>query len=110
MTLWPDPDAFLRAPPGLGREAARYLAEELDVMCVGVDAGGEVLPSEEPDTFLPVHAYLLAEAGVPVFENLWLEGLAERPERETAFFAFPLKLRGSTGCPCRPIAASLGPR
>ena len=107
MSLWPDPDAFLRTPPGLGLEAAHYLAEELDVMCVGLDAGGEVLPPEQPDTFLPVHAYLLAEAGVPVFENLWLEELAERSHGEFAFFAFPLKLRGSTGCPCRPVAASL---
>jgi kynurenine formamidase len=108
MTRWPDREAFLRNPPGLSMEAARYLCEELDVMCVGVDAGGEVLPPDEPDSFLPVHAYLLAEEGVPIFENLWLEELATVAQPDFAFLAFPLKLRGSTGCPCRPIAASTG--
>src|SRR5262249_27155243 len=107
MKLWPDPALFLRNPPGLTMEAARFLADQLDVMCVGVAAGGEVPPSEEPDTFLPVHAYLLSERGVPMFENLWLEELAAKAGSPFAFLAFPLKLRGSTGCPCRPIAASI---
>jgi kynurenine formamidase len=110
MTLWPDPVLFLRNPPGLSMEAARYLADHLDVMCVGVDAGGEVLPPQEPDTFLPVHAYLLSERGVPIFENLWLEELSKKATSTFAFLGFPLKLRGSTGCPCRPVAASLGGR
>jgi len=106
MSRWPDADGFLREPPGLGIEGARYLSEELGAMCVGVDAGGEALPPEELDTFLPVHAYLLATAGVPIFENLWLEELAQSDLREFGFLAFPLKLRGSTGCPVRPVAVS----
>ena len=47
MTRWPDPVAFLINPPGLGMDAARYLCEELEVMCLGVDAGGEALPPVE---------------------------------------------------------------
>jgi len=107
MTLWPDPDAFLATPPGLGMEAAKFLADVLSVMCVGVDCGGEALPPEQPDTFLPVHAYLLAEAGMPVVENLWLEDLAAAGIKEFAFLAAPLKLRGSTGCPVRPLALTI---
>jgi kynurenine formamidase len=108
MSRWPQTDEFLRDPPGLSMSGARYLCEELRVMCIGVDAGGEALPPEEPDTFLPVHAYLLATAGAPIFENLWLEELARSGTREFAFLAFPLKLRGSTGCPVRPVALTLG--
>ena len=104
MTRWPDHEGFMNDPPGLGMAAARLLAEEAEVMCVGVDAGGEVLPPEEPGTFLPVHSYLLAEAGAPVIENLWLEDLAAARIREFAFLAFPLKLAGSTGLPVRPVA------
>jgi kynurenine formamidase len=107
MTHWRDGEAFLATPPGLGMEAARYLAEELSVMCVGVDCGGEALPPDEPDTFLPVHAYLLAQAGMPVFENVWLEDLAAAAVKEFAFVAAPLKLRGSTGCPVRPLALTI---
>lgn len=107
MTLWPDSDAFLATPPGLGMDAAHHLCEELSVMCVGVDCGGEALPPAEPDTFLPVHAYLLATVGAPVFENLWLEDLARAGVKEFAFVASPLKLRGSTGCPVRPLAFTI---
>ena len=104
MSRWPDHHGFMDDPPGLGMDAARALAERAEVMCVGVDAGGEALPPEEPGKFLPVHSYLLAEAGAPVIENLWLEDLAAARIREFAFLAFPLKLAGSTGAPIRPVA------
>jgi kynurenine formamidase len=104
MTRWPEHQAFMDAPPGLGMEAARLLCEEAGAMCVGVDAGGEVLPPEQPGSFLPVHAYLLATAGAPIVENLWLEELAEASVFEFVFLAFPLKLAGSTGLPVRPVA------
>jgi kynurenine formamidase len=104
MSRWPDREGFMRTPPGLGMAAAAYLAEECQVMCVGLDCGGEVLPAEEPMTFLPVHSYLLADAGVPILENVWLEELSSADIADVAFLAFPLKLLGSTGLPVRPIA------
>jgi kynurenine formamidase len=104
MSRWPDRDAFMRTPPGLGMQAARHVAEDLSVMCVGVDCGGEVLPPEQPGSFLPVHSYLLTDAGVPVIENMWLEELASARTADLALLAFPIKLRGSTGLPVRPIA------
>jgi kynurenine formamidase len=107
MSRWPDAAAFLSNPPGLGMAAARYLAETVGAMCVGTDVGGEALPPEDPESFLPVHAYLLASAGMPVFENLWLEDVARHGLAEFAFVAAPLKLAGSTGCPVRPLAMSL---
>jgi kynurenine formamidase len=107
MTRWPDREAFLKSPPGLGLAAARHLCEVQGVMCLGLDVGGEALPPETPDTFLPVHAYLFATAGCPLFENLWLEDLAASPHHTVAFLAFPLKLKGSTGMPVRPVAIPL---
>jgi kynurenine formamidase len=104
MSRWPDPEGFMNDPPGVGMAAARHLAEEHQVICVGVDCGGEPLPAEDAEAFLPVHSYLLAEAGVPVIENLWLEDLARAGIRRLTLLAFPLKLRGSTGLPVRPVA------
>lgn len=106
MSRWPDQTAFLSSPPGLTLEAARTLCEEFESMCLGLDCGGEALPSEV-DTFLPVHAYLCATAGCPLFENLWLEELSSTGSFEFAFVAGPLKLRGSTGAAVRPIAMPL---
>jgi kynurenine formamidase len=107
MSRWPDHSGFMDDPPGLGMAAARKLCEEAEVMCVGVDAGGEALPPEEPGTFLPVHSYLLADMGAPIVENLWLEELAAAGISDFAFLAFPLKLAGSTGAPVRPVALPL---
>jgi kynurenine formamidase len=107
MSHWPDHDRFMNDPPGIGMAAARLLAEELNVMCVGVDCGGEPLPPEDPEAFLPVHAYLLADMGVPVIENMWLEDLARARLRRFTLLAFPLKLAGSTGLPVRPVALPL---
>jgi kynurenine formamidase len=109
MSRWPDADAFMGDQPGLGMDGARWLAEEAEVMCVCVDAGGEALPAQEPDSFLPVHSYLLADMGVPIIENVWLEELAESGTTEFALLAFPLKLLGSTGLPVRPVALPEAP-
>jgi kynurenine formamidase len=108
MSRWPDYHGVMDAPPGLGMDAARFLCEEVGVMCVGLDVGGEVLPGES-ETWLPVHAYLFATAGSPLMENLWLEDLARDGPREFALIAMPLKLRGSTGTPVRPLALGLRP-
>ena len=106
MSRWPDHHAVLDTPPGLGVAGARYLCEELGVMCIGMDAGGEAMPGE-PDTWLAMHAYLFATAGSPMVENLWLEELAREGPTEFAFIGMPLKLHGSTGAPIRPIALAL---
>lgn len=104
MSRWPDREGFMRAPPGLGMEAARHLAQERRIMCVGVDCGGEVLPPEQPGMFLPVHSYLLADAGAPIIENMWLEDVSRAGVDDLTLVALPLKLPGSTGLPVRPIA------
>jgi kynurenine formamidase len=110
MSRWPDRESFMHAPPGLGMDAAKHLAEERQVMCVGVDCGGEALPPEQPgpDTFLPVHSYLLTDAGVPIIENMWLEEVSAAAVTDLALLAFPLKLLGSTGLPVRPTAMPRG--
>src|ERR1700739_3310015 len=108
MSVWPDLDGYLRSPPGIGRETARYPCEEMGVMCVGPDAisiDGD--PHAEPDTFVPVHCYLFASAGTPVIEVLNLEELSAAGVFEIAFIGMPLKLRGATGSPIRPIGLAL---
>ena len=43
-------------------------------------------------------------AGIYIIESLNLEELARDGVREFAFVCLPLKLRGGTGSPVRPIA------
>jgi kynurenine formamidase len=74
-------------------------------MLLGADTFGvESSPSRNPDNIVPVHTYLLAERGVSILEVLWLEDLAKDRVYEFLFIASPLKLRGATAAPVRPLA------
>jgi len=53
---------------------------------------------------MPVHIHLLFEKGIHIIEALNLEQLAADRVYEFLFVAAPLKLRGGTGAPLRPIA------
>lgn len=111
MNLWPDFDGYVTNQPGIGLPAARYLCEEVGVMCIGGDTLSlEVVPSPEPDAFLPVHSYMFATAGAQIMEVVQLNELAAEGVYEFAFLGFPLRLTGATGAPMRPIAVPLRSR
>jgi kynurenine formamidase len=106
-STWPDPTAYLPREPGLDRAGARWLAER-GVAMIGADnIALEQLPSADPENWLPVHTYLLAEAGVPIVEVVDLEGVAEDGLFEFCFIGAALRLRGATAGPLRPLALPL---
>ncbi len=106
MTLWPDESKYRMADQaGLSLEAARWLVEGQKAMLLGADNFGvESFPAKDPANFAPVHTYLLAERGVSLLEVLWLEELAKDQVYEFLFIASPLKMRGATASPIRPLA------
>jgi len=109
MTLWPDQSKYrLLDEAGLSLEAAQWLVEGQKAMLLGADSlGVETLPSKDPDNFVPVHSYLLVERGVSLLEAVWLEDLAKDQVYEFLFITTPLKFRGGTASPVRPIAISI---
>ena len=109
MTLWPDQSKYHMADePGLSLEAAQWLVEGQKAMLLGADnLAVERLPSSHPENFVPVHSYLLVERGVSLIEALWLEDLSKDGVYEFLFIASPLKFRGGTASPIRPLAISL---
>ena len=86
--------------PGPAVEGARWLSER------GIFAAGSDTVAFErvPDPSMPVHVHLLVESGIHIVECLNLEGLAAAGVAEFLFVALPLKIRGATGSPVRPIA------
>jgi kynurenine formamidase len=87
--------------PGPRRAGAEWLSRR------GVfAAGADTLAFEyQPDPEMPVHVHLLVESGIHIVENLYLEELAaEAPGPSFQFVAAPLKIRGGTGSPVRPLA------
>jgi kynurenine formamidase len=107
MTIWPDQQRFVPNSPGINREGAEFLARA-GAIYIGADNGGvEHTPSADPENWLPVHTYLLAEAGIPLLEMAYLEDLSQERIYEFAFIGACLKIRGGTGSPMRPIALPL---
>jgi kynurenine formamidase len=109
MTLWPDQAKYrLEDQAGLSLEAAQWLVDGQKAMLLGADNFGvESFPSKNPDNFVPVHTYLFAERGVSLLEAVWLEDLAKDQVYEFLFIASPLKIRGGTASPIRPLAIAV---
>ncbi len=105
MQVYEDAQSYMKNPPGMGIEAAKFLVEEGGAMIVGADnLSFEAFPSEVPGNYVPVHTYLLAQQGVPILELVRLEELAQDGVYEFGFLGGSLKLRGSDAAPIRPMA------
>ena len=108
MTKWPDFHGYLDRTPGISLAAAKWLCEEAGAMCIAADTIAlEVLPSEQSNVFLPVHAYMFSTAGAQIIEVVDMDELAAEQQYEFAFLGFPLKLRGATGAPMPAYAVPL---
>jgi kynurenine formamidase len=107
MRAWPDRDAYLLREPGLNREGAALLAEAGAIVIGADNVALEQAPSADAENHHGVHTYLLAEAGVPIMENVDLEELAAEEVYEYAFFGAGMPIRGATAAPMRPLAFPL---
>jgi kynurenine formamidase len=100
-----DNPRYLSGEPGINLAAARWLTAQ-GVTAIGVDnMAVEVLPGEnDPEVKMPVHQHCLVEAGVYLIENLLLTPLVAAGIAEFCFILLPVKFKGATGSPARPIA------
>ena len=100
-----DNDKYVASEPGLDLSAAQFLTSQ-DVVAIGVDNMAiEVLPgTKHPEVLMPVHQHCLAEAGVYLIENMMLDGVLAAGATSFCFMLAPVKFKGATGCPVRPIA------
>jgi kynurenine formamidase len=98
--------AAYEAAGGISGEASEWIAAQ-EPLLVGADNLAWDVPGvvdEGTGTTLPGHVHLLVRGGIYIVESLFLEALAADGVREFAFVCLPLKLRGGTGSPVRPIA------
>lgn len=100
--FWHDAARFVAQVhgPGPGEPGARWLSGR------GVfAAGSDTIAFERvPSATMPVHVHLLVESGIHIIECLNLEQLAAERCWAFLFTAAPLKIRGGTGSPIRPVA------
>jgi len=101
-TYWDDPRKFISGVrgPGPGLAGGRWLSGR-GIFAAGSDT---VAFEKVPDPSMPMHVHLLVESGIHIMECLNLEELSAARVYEFLFIAAPLKIRGATGSPIRPIA------
>ena len=86
--------------PGLVEDGARWLVEK-GIRYAGSDT---VALEKTPTPNLPVHVILLVENGIHIIEAMDLEELAQAQVYEFLFMVSPLKIRGGSASPVRPVA------
>ncbi|MGE0553623.1 MAG: cyclase family protein [Gemmatimonadales bacterium] len=101
---WTKPDLYAATQPGIGMEVARWLVERKPAM-VGSDSPGlEVNPTPGGQLAYPVHQELINRQGIWNLENLHFEALVAERAYEFLFVFTPIRFKGATGSPGRPIA------
>jgi len=104
-TIWGDEETYLNAA-GVSKSGNLWAADQ-QVVAVGADnMAWDNMVERDPETKMALfgHAHLLVKHGIHIIENLNLEELAAAKIYEFGFVGIPLKFRGATGSPIRPLA------
>jgi kynurenine formamidase len=102
--LWDDAEAYNSNPPGIGLKVARWIADKKATM-IGSDSWcSEVIPNPDPGLAFPVHQELLMKNGIFNLENMQFDELIADQISEFLFVLTPIRFKGATGSPARPIA------
>jgi len=104
-TAWNDEATYLTAA-GVSK-SGNVWAGDRRVRAVGADnMAWDAMEERDPETnmLLYGHVHLLVTHGIHIIENLNLEELSASGRREFCFVGVPLKFRGATASPIRPLA------
>ena len=92
---------------GLHASCAKWLKDR-DAAILGSDAASDVSPSLVEGVRQPIHQLVIIAMGMPIFDNLDLEAVAEEADRQNRWeflvTAAPMAVGGGTGSPFNPIA------
>ena len=102
---WNEETTYLSAA-GVSK-SGNVWAADTRVVAVGADnMAWDSMEERDPETNMMLfgHVHLLVTHGIHIIENLNLEELAASGHREFCFVGVPLKFRGATGSPIRPLA------
>jgi kynurenine formamidase len=100
-------DPLVHGSPGLTAEALEWLRRN-DIAILGSDVQADVMAPGGAPFPMPVHAGALVYLGLPLIDNMALEGLAaacaERDRWDFLIVVAPLPLERFTGSPVAPVA------
>lgn len=101
---WSNAEKYNLNPPGIGLGVAGWIVEKQASM-IGTDQWTtEVVPNPNPGMAFPVHQELIVKAGIFNLENMVYDELLADQVYEFLFVFTPIRFKGGTGSPGRPIA------
>ena len=101
---WAEPEKYNRPAPGIGMEVAKWVVEKKAAMVGSDQSGLEVSGGADSDLAIPVHQFLITQNGIWNLENLDFSALAADRVYQFLFIFTPIRFKGATGSPGRPIA------
>jgi len=101
---WTDPDTYNTNPPGIGMAVARWVVDKKASMIGSDHWSTEVIPNPDARLAFPIHQELITMNGVWNLENMNLDSLSADEAYEFLFIHTPIRFKGATGSPARPIA------
>ncbi len=103
---WTDSRKYLgldsAGTPGVAANGAEWLAAKKPFAVGNDTAGFEQIV--QTNITMDAHRILIAQHGIHIIENLDLEELAQCRRADFAFVTLPLRIKGATGSPLRPVA------
>jgi kynurenine formamidase len=103
---WTDSRKYLgldsEGTPGVAASGAEWLAAKKPFAVGNDTAGFEQIV--QTNITMDAHRILIAQNGIHIIENLDLEELAGCGRADFAFVTLPLRIKGATGSPLRPVA------
>lgn len=95
---------FNEGCPGIGLDVGKWIAQKQ--LCVaGADTWPvEVVPGVDPNLPFIVHNELITKHGIFLHENMDLSEVAKDRVYEFVYVMTPIRIKGATGSPGRPIA------
>ncbi len=105
MRHWPDQKKYYSVQtgqPGINLDAAKWATEQGAAILGSDNFAVEYTPT--PNQAHPVHVHCLVEKGVHLLEVANLEELSRAKTYEFLLVLLPMKIRGGTASPIRPLA------
>ena len=106
---WPDTDAYIGLKtglPGVTRAGAEWLSAR-GILAGGSDTMNFEHKADPAVVSLAVHVHFLVEKGIYIMESLNLDVLAADKVTDFTFVGLPLRIKGGTGSPLRPVAIAV---
>ena len=103
--LWDkDKERFGKSQPGIGVEAALWLAKKNPMLLGSDNSSVEMSTNPDPQLSSPVHQIMLVVNGIFLLENMKLDELVKNGVNEFELIVQPLKIQGGTGSTVAPVA------